>query len=307
MNIRAQGDGARAVVIYHNKCPDGFAAAFAAWLRLGEQAQYLAYDYGMEPPPVAGKDVYIVDFSFDAEVMQQLEQAARTVVLLDHHETAVLALRNYGCQCQEPGRTFSVNGMRCKPGNLFHLDMNKSGARLAWEYFHGESEVPELVRYVEDRDLWRWQYGDAARHYLAKLDSLPRDFALWRAVLEQSPEQRAEFVKAGEAMCERFNALVASIAREARPLRLFGHKGLMVNTTREFASEVCELLVKETGTFAAAWHHDAGGLLKVSLRGAPGFEVRSLAERLGGGGHPFAAAARLPASRIGELLTGSLG
>ena len=34
------------LVIYHDTCADGFGAAFAAWLVLGDEADYVPMQYG---------------------------------------------------------------------------------------------------------------------------------------------------------------------------------------------------------------------------------------------------------------------
>ncbi|MBK8773051.1 MAG: hypothetical protein IPM06_21840 [Rhizobiales bacterium] len=39
------------LVIYHANCADGFGAAFAAWLRLGDSADYVACRYGEVTTP----------------------------------------------------------------------------------------------------------------------------------------------------------------------------------------------------------------------------------------------------------------
>ena len=40
--------------------------------------------------------------------------------------------------------------------------MNRSGAILAWRYFFGNfAEPPELLKRIEDGDLWRWAYPDS--------------------------------------------------------------------------------------------------------------------------------------------------
>lgn len=51
------------IVIYHADCPDGFGAAFAAWLVFGDSAQYVPARFGEPAPDVRGKEVYILDFS----------------------------------------------------------------------------------------------------------------------------------------------------------------------------------------------------------------------------------------------------
>ena len=36
------------LVLYHANCADGFGAAFAAWLKLGDEAEYVACSYGKQ-------------------------------------------------------------------------------------------------------------------------------------------------------------------------------------------------------------------------------------------------------------------
>jgi hypothetical protein len=31
-----------------------------------------------------------------------------------------------------------------------------SGCTISWDFFHGDKEIPLLLRYLEDRDIWRW-------------------------------------------------------------------------------------------------------------------------------------------------------
>ena len=49
-------------VIYHADCSDGFGAAWAAWKRLGNRAEYHACKHGQPPPDVKGKTVAIQGF-----------------------------------------------------------------------------------------------------------------------------------------------------------------------------------------------------------------------------------------------------
>ena len=86
------------LVIYHANCTDGFGAAFAAWLKFGDNAEYLPMDYGKVKTPedfdmkvsLAAKDngIYILDFSFPRPVMEALFAHAEKVVWLDHHATS---------------------------------------------------------------------------------------------------------------------------------------------------------------------------------------------------------------------------
>ena len=95
------------LVIYHNSCADGFGAAFAAWLKLGDEAEYVPMQYGKidfdfeggffnlggheaDNPCtfVAGREVYILDFSFPRPIMDAIFSNAKRVVWLDHHASS---------------------------------------------------------------------------------------------------------------------------------------------------------------------------------------------------------------------------
>jgi hypothetical protein len=51
---------------------------------------------------------------------------------------------------------------------------------LAWFYFFGEKEPPELFTLIEDRDLWNWNYRERSEplHYALKSRINSIDFAL---------------------------------------------------------------------------------------------------------------------------------
>ena len=81
------------LVIYHDNCADGFGAAFAAWLILGDDADYVPAHYGQEFEPsylsdIEERVVYILDFSFPREEMDRLFGSAERVTWIDHHQTA---------------------------------------------------------------------------------------------------------------------------------------------------------------------------------------------------------------------------
>ncbi len=176
------------LVLYHGRnCPDGFGAALAAWLYYGDGAEYLGLDHGDittvdDLPPVAGRTVYILDFSFSADILQAIDERAAKLVMLDHHKSAAEKLTGFACRC-----------------GVVHFDMDKSGARLAWEFFHPHVPVPPLLQYVEDRDIWKWEFAESAG-FLSALDMEAQDFARWREIAAFTPEQLALFMARGAAM-----------------------------------------------------------------------------------------------------------
>lgn len=280
------------LVIYHgHNCPDGFAAALAAWLFYEGQAEFLGLDHGDiksvdDLPPLHGRAVYILDFSFSPELMHAIEARAAKLVMLDHHKSAAEKLSGFACRC-----------------GVVHFDMHKSGSKLAWEFFQPETPVPDLIRFVEDRDIWVWQYPESAG-FLAALDMEPFEFARWQQIASFDAVQLSLYIERGRAMDEKFHKLAAGIADGAQSLTFNGVHGLMVNAPGVFHSVVGDVLSKKSGTFALMWSADKSGLIRVGLRSPRSFNCIPLATSMHGGGHAQACGFKMSRDRLPELLSG---
>ena len=152
----------RPLVIYHADCADGFGAAFAAWLKLGDEAEYLALQYGESEKrwfsntfcsddvvsTLDGREVYILDFLLPRDHMEYLFMYAKRVVWLDHHKSAF--------ETTYPDHDYLVHGVIDQDDPRKYVELNnwKSGAMFAWEFFHPGTEVPMLVKHIDDRDRW---------------------------------------------------------------------------------------------------------------------------------------------------------
>ena len=290
--ISPEKNDPRPLVIYHGRtCPDGFAAALAAWLYYEGQAEFLGLDHGdtksvADLPPLDDRAVYILDFSFSADILRAIDERAVKLVMLDHHKSAADQLSGFECRC-----------------GIVHFDMHKSGARLAWEFFHPEQPVPDLVRFVEDRDIWIWQYPESAG-FLAALDMEPLSFERWNEIACFDAMQLAMYVERGRAMDEKYSKLAAGIAESSQALIFNGVNGLMVNAPGVFHSTVGDILSSQSGTFALMWSVDKSGIIKVGLRSQRGFNCIPLAESMRGGGHAQACGFKMTAQRLPELLSG---
>src|SRR5690606_27695042 len=213
------------LVIYHGKCPDGFGAALAAWLYFEGRGEYVGMSHSKETlieemPELQDRSVYILDFSFSPEIMTAIDAKARKLVMLDHHKSAADKLHGFQCRC-----------------GVVHFDLTQSGAMLAWKFFHPAKPVPDLIRFIQDRDLWHWAIPESAS-FLSALDLEPNEFARWAEIAAFTPEQVQGFCQRGAAMNEKFLALSRDIASSAAPIRFNGQEGLMVNCPGAFSSEV---------------------------------------------------------------------
>lgn len=298
------------LVIYHDPCLDGFTAAWAAWRRW-PLAEYVGSNYGVPPPDVAGKNVLILDFSYKRAQLEELAASAASIVILDHHKTAMEDLAPWQRFKDKPERfklpviTSMIADLQRGgyPAVCALFDMDRSGARLAWDFCAGGGfspiEVPWLVLLVEDRDLWRFEYGDATRDANLALSVETKCFARWDVIGGLLPQgatwEPCSYTDQGKAMRTYRDWLVGKIAAKAELRPIGGHEVPTVDCPYELASEVghrlCELYPDRP--FAALRNHSLTGT-SYSLRSSNGFDVSKVATIFGGGGHAGAAGFRVP-------------
>ena len=271
-------------VLYHANCLDGFAAAMAVWMRFGDERTEYIPVVTDEPLPSGmraervGSEIVIVDYSYPRAVLEELGRTVRKVIVLDHHKTAEEALR---------GEIVGVTKV---------FDMEKSGCRLAWEYFHPDADMPRLFEYVEDRDLWRFRLPDTKR-VTAGLWLLERKFEIWAGFLTEVWE-----LETAGAVAEKVNkGLVEQAILQSTMARIAGYLVPIVNATclRSEIGEALNLKYPECA-FSAVYSMiraakegeiNTGTKVKWSLRSSPpgGCDCSAIAKLFGGGGHAGAA------------------
>ena len=289
------------VVYYHADCLDGFGSAFAAWSALGPATRLIPIHYGQDwqREDVCGRRVFVLDFSFPPQELLKIAAAATTVLQLDHHATA----RDHWTNLLSAPDTSGFQTHSAPNGKLtVRFNMQKSGARMAWEFFHPDKNVPWLVRHIEDLDLWKFKLEGTA-DYCRALRLRPFDPAGWQALSVQSPGN-AEYellLSEGRSVSRFVNLEVGRLAEGRNVIPCILHlnsdqqvSGLAINANALFASELGNVLAERSGTFGAIWHLSGDGEAKVSLRANGKVNVATIAEFYGGGGHPNAAGMRLP-------------
>lgn len=295
------------LIIYHDNCADGFGAAWAAYRKFGaDGAEYLPMNYNDPrvsailctltfPVDVAGRDVYILDFSFSVDVMYALADHAKKVFWRDHHKTAFEAFAF--------GPTQVHAFVDDKTDTILHP--HKSGCVLAWELFHPGVPVPHMLELIEDRDLWKWEL-EGTRDFATALRSEPFTFEWFdRAAMEWN-----KLVGVGEAMNKLFDQQLADVTARPVTTRIsfneYHHIGLSINCTPQFSSEAGNILAKKSCTFGMTWCTGEQGQVFVSLRSIGDYDVSRIAKSFGGGGHKNAAGFKttfdkLRFNELGEL------
>lgn len=305
------------LVIYHKYCADGFGAAFAAWLKFGDDAIYLPIQYGTvkdwnsfrdilpENEFYVGKvEIYILDFSLPKEVMDTLFEVANRVVWLDHHKTA------FEMWC---GKYYLNVSSRYEADaddkGLILLDNNKSGAMIAWEYFHPEKEIPMLIKHIDDHDRRVFAIEGTKEFQKALWSYAPWSFEQWFTGLglltnygvKQCYPEGTAILRAHEANVEAIVKVASRAcfipivpgaltkdaifyATEEQKL-----KGRAANCPPHLASDVGHQLANQSKTYGLLWYINKEGKCLCSLRSNGDYDVSAIAKAFGGGGHKNAA------------------
>lgn len=279
------------LVIYHAHCTDGFGAAFCAWLKFGDEAEYAPMNYGERSEfDVANREVYILDFSFPREVMNHIFEHAKRVVWLDHHKTAF----EMWCTTELEKH---VELHQLPNDHIIVLDNSKSGAMLAWEYFHPKQGAPLFIKLIDDRDRWQFKLQPSKAFHTAMSMRKPWSFESWKHEFV-GPQgyfyDIRELLSQGELLLKYQEQQVQSLVKYARKCFImceplgYGVEGLSINTSLHM-SEVGHELANKSGTFGMIWYLGENGEAKVSLRSNGDYDVSAIAKQFGGGGHKNAA------------------
>lgn len=277
-------------VLYHANCFDGTGAKYAAWKHFGDKATYIPVQYGKpfpeEVPLESGTYVYILDFSYSREVLESVREKVALLVVLDHHKTA---------QADLEGLDYAF------------FDMSKSGAVLAWEFFH-KSDPPALLKHIQDGDLWKFEL-EFTKEIRAALPILEDNMVLWDGVANDDSVLHSLSV-VGDGYLRKDALKIKSVLKnDIRILPYKGYKAAVYNTT-VLVSEIGAAVYnsEELGVdFSMSYFITEKGEVVISFRSKGDMDVSVLAKELGGGGHKNAAGAgRVTLGFLQDLYDGKL-
>ncbi|MBI5134255.1 MAG: phosphoesterase [Candidatus Taylorbacteria bacterium] len=277
----------KTIAIYHKDCNDGTTAA-AVVLRRYPDALVFPLSHGYFPEEVeeiiakAEKGDRILTVDCVMGVKEFLAKGFK-VTSIDHH---IGGKEEYS----------AIAGSN--PDFTYIFDNDKSGASLAWSVLFPGEPVPELVRLVEDSDIWKWRYGEdtkSVNSYIFLLANKPeRVLPLLDGPLDDAKRE-------GGAISRYSDYMVDWAVRTIDPVTLkIGGREVFAYNLTSYKSEAGNTLSKAKDQAVGIFNID-GGEVRISFRSldAHSPSALDLAKALGGGGHRNAAAARMT---LGEFL-----
>lgn len=285
--------------IYHGNCADGFGSAWVVKRHFKGAVEFHAGVYQNPPPDVTGRNVIIVDFSYKRAVLEEMSKTANTILILDHHKTAAVDLDGIeipdGGYYPEQWKALSDLYSKWPVRALF--DMERSGARLTWDFFNPGVPAPKLIRYIEDRDLWKFSLPDS-RAFNANVFSHPYDFDTWDYLAVNADDEGgfAMLITAGDAIERKHNKDVMELVSVMRRRMTIGGISIPVaNMPYTLVSDAANLMAMNDETKIGACYWDTAEGRVFGLRSTnDGPDVSEVAKKYGGGGHAHSAGFRMP-------------
>lgn len=286
--------------IYHGGCDDGFAAAWAVWKRW-PACEFVPGYYGKEPPVerCSNKRVLIVDFSYKREMLEALSVIPKDITIIDHHKTAQADLETFAIFNPVDADNIDEVLTATQPGLgdiRAWFDMGQSGAMLTWKFTHPGALVPHFIELIQDRDLWKFEFGAETKQFSASLRTYPMEFAVWDKLIHKPTTLVAD----GEAILRAHNANIEKFIKEAYMVADGSRVVPTVNVPYHYASDVAHALLQAypDAPYASCWFQRADGMIQYSLRSEDSREdVSEIAKHYGGGGHRNAAGYQVKAEK----------
>ena len=231
-----------------------------------------------------GEQVVFVDISLRNKNLRALADVADRVVVLDHHLSARDHYRS------DPS---IEDRMRSKDHHI-HFDLEHSGAVLAWQHFHPDQDVPDLLAYVEDQDLWSWKLP-RSEEVNAAIGSYAREFPIWEDLSQRLPESLAI---EGEPILRAQRIEVEHSLQFAHPVTLGSLRAEAVNALYLRSAIGHELAKRKAfGQPIGLVYRFTSTRVDISIYSIGEVDVSEIAREHGGGGHRNASGFSVPLER----------
>jgi len=268
----------RRICFYHAGCPDGLGAAWAVRHAWGDAADYRArgHDDTVDLDGLDGCQVVYVDFAPPNDELIELAETAAQLIVLDHHLSARDRIE------ADP----AVDNALAGRGHEIVMDLSHSGSVLSWNYFAPTEPVPDLLRYVEDQDLWAWKLPES-REVNAAIGSFPLDFETWDRLAERSA---SDLAREGLPLVRNNRTLVQRALHASSRVLLDGEWVEAINATSNRSAIGHELAKR--AAFGRKWgcvYLITGDRVSATLYSIGDVDVSQTATHFGGGGHRNAA------------------
>lgn len=282
-------------IVYHGSDLDGHLSGSLVAIHLlsfnsvgWEDIHMIPGDYNsdLKVDDICDKEteVYIVDFSFDKELFDEILDTAKNVVWLDHHVSTYKALY------EADERYEKLDGVRSG---------KHAACYLTQEYLF--DEVSEMTKLASEYDNWdgegtdRWERVIIPVHYaMESFETKPLTLqnVLWMNRMFVSPKNELEVIKdlakLGNNILRYQKKMYRLTMKGSKVIKWEGHDTIAVNSSDK-GSMLFGDLINDYDVAMVFKYDGKKDNWVVGVYSAKGVDVSLLARKYGGGGHAGAA------------------
>ncbi len=281
-------------VIFHKNCLDGTGSAAAVLKKFNKVNLFpINHSYTEENIKelleIKGDIFYVVDFSLKKGDFIKILNNNNTVIHIDHHITAIE----------------DVEFLKKYKNYISVFDIHHSGAFLTWHYLF--NEVPELIYFIEDRDIWKKEYKetDVICYYLfGKVLDKPEELLKYLEMDIQDIYSRGlELQKYLESNIQQTLEKVEPLWLTIKTGKFFKKIRIPALNSTYYSSELGNIVAKNYDGISCIFYI-SGKDVKLSFRSIEGAKItaKDVAILFKGGGHIHAAGARISLKKFVKLI-----
>jgi len=287
--------------VYHHDDHDGRAAGFLVkkfYAEQGKEIECIEVDYNSQPPINTiqpDEDIWIVDYSFEPELMWQVLEMTHNIHFIDHHQTAMEKYNDF----PEKLAGLRVNGLAGCELTWIYITLLDEGIKCfgALPTFFEENkekflqDMPLFVNLIGDKDVWRWEHGEKTECFDLGLRSYDTSVnanvweKLYYDFFELDGGYHTILIDAGKTI-KKYRDQWSKDYREANgfPVEFEGLNCYAMNIGRVGSEFFGEKSKEYDIVIPFVFHKD--GSWKISLYSVnPNVDCAKLAQKYGGGGH----------------------
>ncbi len=152
----------------------GLACGYSAWNKLRLDAEYISLDYGQELPDLSDVEkLYILGYSLSNKQLKSLQNKKISVTIIDDKNVTTYiefisfldgnVVSNINL---EPSMKFNIHVISDSGLSInFIINTDISSISSCWGYFNSNYSLPKVLKYIEDRHLWKFKYDESRNLY----------------------------------------------------------------------------------------------------------------------------------------------
>lgn len=281
---------------YHDDA-DGKCAGFWVYLNVGikidsktgepQESECIAINYNDKFPLDKIKEneqIWIVDFSIPVEDMEKLLQITKDVTWIDHHISSISKYKDFKEKINGV-RYDGISGCELTYAYIHKMTLDRGNSGIIEHDFNEEmlKDCPLMTRYVGDRDVWKFKFGDNSRYFYEAflMAGQPNpDSEWWFNVMDTLKLEQQ--ISIGDICREHSKNLSQSTLKSWGYEAKFKEHIILVCNSTNRSSDLFGDKINDY-PFVCAYTHD-GNKFFVSFYSV-NMDVNHYAEEFGGGGH----------------------